>query len=87
MASSEEILEVAVVDAHNEILADSIADRRGQSGLRYGALDPLVIRPAGTGNYECSARAMSATTRWNGKWGRLRSLCGRWWPRRLSANP
>ena len=42
VTSSEEIFEVAVVDEHNEIVADSIADRRGQSGLRYGALDPLV---------------------------------------------
>jgi signal transduction histidine kinase len=39
---SKEIFEVAVVDEHDEILADSIAERRGEKSQRYGDLDPLV---------------------------------------------
>jgi signal transduction histidine kinase len=42
VTSSEEIFEVAVVDEHGEILADSLAERRGEIFPHYGPLAPLV---------------------------------------------
>jgi signal transduction histidine kinase len=41
---SKEIFEVAIVDEHDEILADSIAERRGEKSQRYGDLDPVVTK-------------------------------------------
>ena len=44
--SFDEIYEVAVVDEHDEILTDSIAERRGENGPHWGPFKPLV-RQAG----------------------------------------
>jgi len=49
MYASKEIIEVAVVDPSNEILADSVLERRGERCPRYDDLTPLVER---TGWYE-----------------------------------
>jgi signal transduction histidine kinase len=42
LTHSKEISEVAVVDEHDEILADSIAEQRGKQSQPYGDLDALV---------------------------------------------
>ena len=42
VAYHKEIVEVAVVDANGEILADNFADRRGQRSQKYDPLAPLV---------------------------------------------
>src|ERR1017187_6329292 len=42
VTSSEEIIEVAVVDEHGEVLADNLADRRGETSPRFAPLSPLV---------------------------------------------
>ena len=44
VTSSKEIVEVAVVNDHDVILADSAAEKRGEAGSRYGDLAPLVNR-------------------------------------------
>jgi signal transduction histidine kinase len=45
VTNSNEIFEVAVVDADNRILADSFPERRGEYLPRYGDLAPLVNQP------------------------------------------
>ena len=69
--SFEEIYEVAVVDEHDEILADSIPDRVGLTMPHYVHSSHWSTKPAGSKSCACSLRAMPAPIiRWRNRWRR-----------------